>query len=106
MNKEEVIKQLDWYFDHLNNYGLMECAAKTAYRKLKEYLEQVEKNIDKIYKINIYLMRKYKDNLIKEFGSENNFIQWLKIFEDIVKQMNEEMPEPWYTYGIGGKENV
>ena len=51
-------------------------------------------------------MRKYKNDLIKEFGGENNFIQWLKIFEDIIKQMNEEMPEPWYTYGIGRKENV
>lgn len=100
----DEIKYLDWFF--YQDEGICDKTAVKAYEKLKDYINILENNNDKIYKINIYLMRKYKDDLIKEFGGENNFIQWLKIFEDIIKQMNEEMPEPWYTYGIGRKENV
>ena len=101
----EAIKELDWYFDHLDNPGLIDCAAKTAYKELKKYLEQA----DKMYKVNIYLLRKYKNDLIKEFKGEDEIYEYIKlmnIFEEIAKVMNEEIPGPWYTYGIGRKENV
>ena len=84
--------------------------------------------MDRLYKINLYLLRKYKDDLIKEFNIEipegvfND--PWFKLLETtfnqkvdkedetlimslitskIEEEMKKEMPDPWYCYGFGGK---
>ena len=94
-------------------------------------IQSLEKQTDRLYKINLYLLRKYKDDLIKEFninipeGVLND--PWFKLLETtfnqkvtmedetlilslitskIEEEMNKEMPEPWYCYGFGEtKEN-
>ena len=89
--------------------------------EIAELIKKQEENADKIAKVNIYLLRKYKDDLLKEFELEvekeekfiNNYMLNCseelkeeliinKIYEEIAKRMNEEMPEPWYCYGFGG----
>ena len=93
-------------------------------------IQSLEKQTDRLYKINLYLLRKYKDDLIKEFninipeGVLND--PWFKLLETtfnqkvimedetlilslitskIEQKMNEEMPEPWYCYSFGSLNN-
>ena len=92
-------------------------------------LHHIEEQMDDMYKINLYLLRKYKDDLIKEFNievPEELFDSpWFKLFETtfnqkatakdetlilsliinrIKQKMKEEMPDPWYCCGFGLKE--
>ena len=85
--------------------------------------------MDDMYKINLYLMRRYKDDLIKEFNidmpegvlddpwfkmletifnqkvdSENETLILSLITNRIREEMKKEMPEPWYCYGFGSKK--
>ena len=88
-------------------------------------IQALESQMDDLYKINLYLLRRYKDDLIKEFNIELPEIpnEWQVllnvafntttpppdsdtlvlpiIMNKIKEQMNKEMPEPWYCYGIG-----
>ena len=93
-------------------------------------IQSMEWQMDRLYKINLYLLRKYKDDLIKEFNIEvpegvfND--PWFKLLEStfnqkvdkedetlimslitskIEEEMKKEMPDPWYCYGFGGKGN-
>ena len=101
--------------------------------KILEWVNEIqalEKQTDRLYKINLYLLRKYKDELIKEFDIDipEGILDdpWFKLLESafnqqitmenetlilslitskIEQKMNEEMPEPWYCYSFGGKIN-
>lgn len=101
--------------------------------KVLEWINEIqflEKQTDRLYKINLYLLRKYKDDLIKEFNIDipKGVLEdpWFKLLETtfnqkitmkdetlilslitskIEEEMNKEMPEPWYCYGFGGKIN-
>ena len=90
-------------------------------------MQFMEKQVDDIYKINIYLMRRYKDDLIKDLGIERpteipeeakmlasifkvcpidedsllNQIMFMQAMNKIKEIMNKEMPDPWYCYGFG-----
>lgn len=93
-------------------------------------IQALEKQTDRLYKINLYLLRKYKNDLIKEFnidipkGVLND--PWFKLLETtfnqkitmedetlilslitsrIEEEMNKEMPEPWYCYSFGSINN-
>ena len=93
-------------------------------------IQNIEQQMDRLYKINLYLLRRYKDDLIKEFNIEvpegifND--PWFKLLEStfnqkvdtenetlimslitskIEEEMKKEMPDPWYCYGFGRKEN-
>lgn len=90
-------------------------------------IQQLEKQMDDIYKINYYLIRKYQDDLIKEFKIEHpetaeSCVLWAKMFDpdttsladtlnilDITNkirdEMKKEMPDPWYSYGIAQLTN-
>lgn len=101
--------------------------------KLSDLLESVhfmEQQIDDIYKINMYLMRRYKDDLIKDLGIERptelpeeakllssifkicpidedtllNQIMFMQATNKIKEIMNKEMPDPWYCYGFGSSK--
>lgn len=62
-------------------------------------------DIDKVAKVNIYLLRKYGIDLMREFGIKNDDpFALAKTFDIIAVEMNKEMPELWYTYGFGGKD--
>ena len=110
------------------------------YLNTKSYLEQkaldlanavshIDEQLDDMYKINLYLLRRYKDDLLKEFQLENDelpqewvdmlskvfnttydpkneSIQLMRITNKIKEKMKEEMPYPWYCYGFGGSENA
>lgn len=94
-------------------------------------IQTLEKQTDRLYKINLYLLRKYKDDLIKEFNIDipKGVLEdpWFKLLETtfnqkvtmedetlilslitskIEEEMNKEMPEPWYCYGIGQKIDI
>lgn len=93
-------------------------------------IQSLEQQTDRLYKINLYLLRKYKDDLIKEFNieiPENIFNDpWFKLLEatfndkvdyenetlilslittKIEEEMKKEMPEPWYCYSFGNINN-
>ena len=88
-------------------------------------IEQIAKTNDKIMKVNIYLMRKYLDELEKEFEDEfpqkfsvdgipqeildDNFVKIMRInmiFDKIAEHMDKEMPLPWYEYGFCGNTTI
>ena len=97
--------------------------------KILEWVDDIqllEKQIDRLYKINLYLLRRYKDDLIKEFNIDipKRVLEdpWFKLLETtfnqkitmedetlilslitskIEEEMNKEMPESWYCYGFG-----
>lgn len=98
---------------------------------LANTLSRIDEQLDDMYKINLYLLRRYKDDLIKEFNINipENVLDdpWFKLLEKtfnqnvnfesetllltlitnkIKEKMKEEMPEPWYCYGIGGNTNA
>ena len=62
-------------------------------------------NMDYLYKISLWLLRKYGDELFKKFGIDKNDISAiLKIFNAIYEEQCKEMPLSWYQYGFGRKE--
>lgn len=90
--------------------------------EIAELIKKQEETMDTVQKVNIYLLRKYKDELLKEFeidvANEEKFIAEViktdnesikqgliinKIYSKIAEKMNKEMPDPWYCYGFGGK---
>lgn len=90
-------------------------------------MQFMEKQVDDIYKINMYLMKRYKDDLIKDLGierptevpakvkaladifqidplNEETLIDQMMLTQatnKIKEIMNKEMPDPWYCYGFG-----
>ena len=67
--------------------------------------EKLMKNIDYFYKIALWLLRKYGDELYKEFGIDKNDISAiLKMFNAIYEEQCKEMPLPWYQCGFGNKK--
>jgi hypothetical protein len=91
-------------------------------------LEHIEQQMDELYKVNAWLMRRYRDDLIREFGIDtkpempkeaeafasmfagvqidmdavSDYMATFRIMKSIKDIMNKEMPEPWYCYGFGG----
>lgn len=101
--------------------------------KLNDLLESIhfmEQQIDDIYKINMYLMRRYKDDLIKDLGVKKpteipeeakmlasifkvcpmdedsllDQIMFMQATNKIKEIMHKEMPDPWYCYGFGSNK--
>ena len=96
---------------------------------LANTLSRIDEQMDDMYKINLYLLRRYKDDLIKEFdinipegiaedpwfqifektfnqnvNFENETLFLVLITNKIREKMKEEMPDPWYCYGFGGSK--
>lgn len=94
---------------------------------LANTLSHIDEQMDDMYKINLYLLRRYKDDLIKEFKIDipEGVLEdpWFKLLETtfnqkvnlgsetlllsliancIKEKMKKEMPDPWYCYGFGG----
>ena len=65
MDKDEALKYLDWYF--YNDGGMTDKAAVKYYEELKELIEHLKQCVDRFCKIDIYLLRKYQEDLLKEF---------------------------------------
>ena len=82
--------------------------------------------MDKIYKVNLYLMRKYKDDLINNYKIKDTTIpeemkaimltifkqevdmdqaqelfKFSQIIDMMFEEINKEFPDPWYCYGLG-----
>lgn len=92
--------------------------------EVADLVKKQEEEADKICKVNIYLMRKYGSELLKDFKDSPEGIAQEKIineiptcnddikemlfynaiFDKIANEMNEEMPHPWYCY-MGVKHN-
>lgn len=83
-------------------------------------IQKQEKVMDTIYKVNIYLMRKYGKELLEKFKERPDIKKYCEsvlidlqndklkdmlltemLFKEIATDMNKEMPDPWYTYGFG-----
>lgn len=113
----------------LDNFLVSKSRFMSKALDLADDLKHMEDQMDDLYKINLYLMRRYKDDLIKELGIKKpeklpeEFYMLPKIFNNVIyeedemlefytilaatnkirEKMKEEMPEPWYCYGFGSK---
>ena len=55
--------------------------------------------MDKMVKVNIYLLRKCYDELVLKFNIDShNPLEFIKVFDLIADEMNKEMPDLWYKY--------
>lgn len=107
IDKDKAIEYLDWYFYCDNGSGDHDIIKE--YEKLKAYIENLEKCYDKVGKVCIYLLRKHEKEFIEQYKYKSNFEEWHDImlaFDKISEEMNRKMPEPWYTYCFGRKEDV
>lgn len=113
MAENEYLKAKSMFAEKLNDLlGSIQC---------------MEKQVDDLYKINMYLMRKYQDDIIKDLGierptelparvktladifkidplNEKTLIDQMMIAQatnKIKEIMKQEMPDPWYCYGFG-----
>ena len=107
--------------DYLNTKSILATKALD----LAETLQHIDEQMDELYKINFYLLRRYKDDLIAEFDLDEPSIppEWTTFFGKLFNQetspdmealrltqitaaikqeMKEEMPNPWYYYSFGG----
>ena len=67
--------------------------------------ERMMQNLDYTVKINLWLIKRYRDDLFKEFGiSADDFSSISKLFDKMYEEQCKEMPLPWYQYGFGSKE--
>ena len=114
-----------------NNYLVTKSLLEQKALDLAEDLRRIEEQMDDMCKVNLYLLRRYKDDLIQEFNIEipQGIFEdpWFKALEQIFNQnvkyenetlilsliinrikekMKQEMPDPWYCYGIGGMPDV
>ena len=107
IDKDKAIKYLDWYF--YDDDGMADKYAVQEYENLKKHIENLEKCYDKVGKVCIYLLRKHEKEFIEQYKYKSNFEEWHGImlaFDKISEEMNRKMPEPWYTYCFGRKEDV
>ena len=66
--------------------------------------ERMMHNLDYMAKVNIWLIKKYREDLFKRFGiSADDFMSVSKMFDEIYKEQCKEMPLTWYEYGFGSK---
>jgi hypothetical protein len=110
-----------------NSYPMIKSRFESNILDLMKDLKLIEQQNDDLYKINLYLIRKYKDELVRDLDikrpteippeakmltaifpatefNEQEFLDQYVIISAINKIrdiMKEEMPEPWYCYGIG-----
>lgn len=72
--------------------------------------KNIEKQLDYVYKINMYFTEKYNKEILKESGindKDSTFQKIMKIskkFDEIYKEMNEKYPLMWYEYGFNGND--
>ena len=117
---EQISKQIEELIEETYKDGV-KAGQEKALTANSENVEKIAKTNDKIMKVNIYLMRKYLDELEKEFEDEfhqkfsvdgipqesldDNFVKIMRInmiFDKIAEHMNNEMPLLWYEYGFCG----
>ena len=114
----------------MNEYLITKSHLTNKILEWVDDIQMLEKQTDRLYKINLYLLRKYKDDLIKEFNinipEEILEDPWFKLLETtfnqkitmedetlilslitsrIEEEMNKEIPEPWYCYGFNTLNN-
>lgn len=63
---------------------------------------ELNKKYDKIMKVNMFLLEKYREDLFKEFEikDENDFVSIVKMFDKMYEIENKKYPLMWYEYGI------
>ena len=72
--------------------------------------KNIEKQLDYVYKINMYFTEKNNKEILKESGihdKDSTFQKIMKIskkFDEIYKEMNEKYPLMWYEYGFNGND--
>lgn len=71
----------------------------------KEY-DKKDKEIDKLVKVNWYLMEKYGEEILKEYGvseNDNQFQRFFKVnsaFDRIYEEMCKKYPYMWCEYAL------
>ena len=114
----------------MNNYLTEKRMFSDKILDLVTSLQHIEEQMDDMYKINSYLLNRYKDDLIKEFDikvpdelpqefsimslifpdvkpdkqSVLNYYTTLAVINKIRDIMKDKMPYPWYCYGLNSSE--
>ena len=67
--------------------------------------DELLKTLDYLAKINLWLLKRYGDDLYKEFEIDGDYVDGItKAFNEIYKEQCKTLPLPWYEYGLGWKE--
>ena len=103
----------------MKNYEKAKYSLEEKAIEIARDLRKMEEIMDRERKVNIYLMRKYYDDLTEEFSAEldesnidymdeesfkeaiarfNESSKILRLYDLIAKKMDEEMPYPTYDY--------
>lgn len=64
----------------------------------------IDKQIDYIMKINMYLTEKYKEDILSDFEADEGnsmFSEFKRIFDLMYEEENKKYPLPWNQYGFG-----
>ena len=78
--------------------------------QLKNRIAELEEQIDYIFKINTWLIKKYGKEFWQDIGIDEdddtitNLIKLDEVFDKIYEEMEKEMPKKWYEYGFGSKK--
>lgn len=78
------------------------AALVTAFSKVPiEEKYYSEADMDYFVKIGLALVEKFRDQLNAEYGSD----MWsnMRMFKKLYDEQNKKMPEMWYKYGYGVK---
>lgn len=73
-------------------------------------IAELEEQIDYIFKINTWLIKKYGKEFWQDIGIDEddntitNLIKLDEVFDKIYEEMKKEMPKKWYEYGFGSKK--
>lgn len=59
------------------------------------------KEMDRVIKINMRLLEKFREPLLEEYGSTVSDV--LKMMDMLYQEQNSKMPAMWYEYGFGGE---
>lgn len=86
-------------------------AQDEALEEVKLEANDYEKQIDRIMKINMWILEKYGKKLLKDFSIPKTdmtveyFDKCKKMFDKIYEDQNEKTPKMWYEYGLNGDKN-
>lgn len=98
----------------INEFGKLEDKFERGYAVSAP--DEKDKQIDKFYKISIWILRKYGKEMFDEYGIsldnannslENQTRQMINVdllFDKIYEEMQQEMPLMWYEYCLCGSE--
>lgn len=105
-------RYLQWGYDSFKDTKTGEISDNHIHllNQQDQRIAELEEQIDYIFKINTWLIKKYGKEFWQDIGIDEddntitNLIKLDEVFDKIYEEMNKEMPKKWYEYGFGSKK--